>query len=691
VVLPLLLVGGLEAGLRLVGFGYPTKALIERDFEGKRMCFPNNQFSWCFFPHQMARDFDVGLTFEKQKTPGTFRIFILGGSAARGTPEDMFSFGRLLKAMLSDMYPTIDFEVYNAAMTAISSPVVLEIAKDCAKYDPDLFIVYMGNNEVVGPFGPGTVLTTTLPTLPMIRANIAVKSTRTGQLFETLMGAVSSHGQTSKEWQGMAMFLDKQVRPDSPALPAVYSHFERNLQDICRIARRSGAAVIVSNVGANLRDCPPFASLHREGLSEAKMREWEGLYQEGVALEGKGLYEQAIEPYLAAAAIDDTYAELQFRLGRSYWETGDYPTARLHYRLALQNDTLRFRADAQINNIIRTSAEGRTDEGIYFADSVAAFEEASPHQTTGSELFYEHVHLNFRGNYILARTVFPHVQPLLPSTAKPRGELLSEGQVARRIAYTEFDEYTDLETMYRDYLNKPPFTNQLYHDDSMREMHARLVQMRSDLNLDKCLEEYDQAIRGNPKDWRLLVKQYQLLYEAMGRSDLRAQETLVRKFLTLHPYDRGYQLLGNLLLLQGRFKEAEDALNLSLFMNPVWGKAYYSLAVLSLKRDDRAGAIRYLQQEIRVAPADSTTMYRLLATQYDETGKTDKAIQSLRQALGIFPESQTALVHCHLGELLNKQGRRAEALEQMETALQISPELTNDGTFVFQFNRIRGN
>jgi len=103
VVLPLLLVGGLEAGLRLVGFGYPTKALIERDFEGKRMCFPNNQFSWCFFPHQMARDFDVGLTFEKQKAPGTFRIFILGGSAARGTPEDMFSFGRLLKAMLSDM------------------------------------------------------------------------------------------------------------------------------------------------------------------------------------------------------------------------------------------------------------------------------------------------------------------------------------------------------------------------------------------------------------------------------------------------------------------------------------------------------------------------------------------------------------------------------------------------------------
>ena len=169
VIIPLLLVGGLEVGLRLVDFGYPTKTLIERDFGGKRMCFPNAQFTWRFFPHPMARDFDDGLTFEKEKAAGTFRIFVLGGSAARGTPEDMFSFGRILEAMLSDMYPGSDFEVYNTALTAINSHVVREIVKDCAQYDPDLFIIYLGNNEVVGPYGPGTVLTPSPLPLPMIR------------------------------------------------------------------------------------------------------------------------------------------------------------------------------------------------------------------------------------------------------------------------------------------------------------------------------------------------------------------------------------------------------------------------------------------------------------------------------------------------------------------------------------------
>ena len=36
-------------------------------------------------------------------------------------------------------------------MTAIDSHVTVEIARDCTAHQPDLFIVYLGNNEVVGP------------------------------------------------------------------------------------------------------------------------------------------------------------------------------------------------------------------------------------------------------------------------------------------------------------------------------------------------------------------------------------------------------------------------------------------------------------------------------------------------------------------------------------------------------------
>jgi hypothetical protein len=42
-------------------------------------------------------------------------------------------------------------EVINTAMTAINSHVIREIAKDCVRLGADFWVVYAGNNEVVGP------------------------------------------------------------------------------------------------------------------------------------------------------------------------------------------------------------------------------------------------------------------------------------------------------------------------------------------------------------------------------------------------------------------------------------------------------------------------------------------------------------------------------------------------------------
>ena len=51
----------------------------------------------------------------------------------------------------------LTFEVINAAVTSMNSHVARRIAKDCAAHDPDVFIIFMGNNEVVGPYGPPTL------------------------------------------------------------------------------------------------------------------------------------------------------------------------------------------------------------------------------------------------------------------------------------------------------------------------------------------------------------------------------------------------------------------------------------------------------------------------------------------------------------------------------------------------------
>ncbi|GAG53206.1 unnamed protein product, partial [marine sediment metagenome] len=120
--------------------------------------------------------------------------------------------------MLSNNYPKREFEIINTAMVAINSHVVYQIAKECAKLKPDLFIVYLGNNEVVGPFGSGTVFRSYSPNLTMIRAGIWANSLRLGQLLNSLIQNVFKKEQNIRVWRGMEMFLENLVPFDDPRL-----------------------------------------------------------------------------------------------------------------------------------------------------------------------------------------------------------------------------------------------------------------------------------------------------------------------------------------------------------------------------------------------------------------------------------------------------------------------------------------
>ena len=111
------------------------------------------------------------------------RIFVFGESAAEGDPQPVFGLPRMLQAMLSLRYPGVRFEVVNAAMTAINSYAVLPIARDCANADGDIWVIYMGNNEVVGPFGPGTVFGPQMPPLPLIRPSWPLKPRAPGSCW----------------------------------------------------------------------------------------------------------------------------------------------------------------------------------------------------------------------------------------------------------------------------------------------------------------------------------------------------------------------------------------------------------------------------------------------------------------------------------------------------------------------------
>jgi hypothetical protein len=104
----------------------------------------------------------------------------------------------MLNIILGLRHPDKKFEVVNAAMTGINSHVILPLARGCEEAHGDIWVIYMGNNEVVGPFGAGTVFGNQTTPLPWIRAGLALKATRLGQLLDALRGAAQKTNRGEK-------------------------------------------------------------------------------------------------------------------------------------------------------------------------------------------------------------------------------------------------------------------------------------------------------------------------------------------------------------------------------------------------------------------------------------------------------------------------------------------------------------
>jgi tetratricopeptide (TPR) repeat protein len=673
---PLLFVLAVELGLRLGGYGFPTSFTRKEKVDGAVGIFDNPCFLWKFFDPLVARK-PSPFALAAHKPAGAYRIFLLGSSAAMGDPKEAYGMGRVLEVLLRDQYPGVDFEVVNAACAAINSHVVVSIAEACRRLEPDLFLVYMGNNEVVGPYGAGTVFSPLVSSRSLIRAAIALKAFRTWQLVEESVESFSSRNRRPERWRGMEMFLEERVRGTDPRLRRMYDHLERNLSDICRQGAISGAPVIVSTVGVNLKDSPPFGSLHRSDLLEEELRQWEQAYQEGVRFEEEGNRAEAIGRYLRAEGIDPEYADLQFRLGRCHWEQGNFQEARECYLKARDLDALRFRADSRINEIIRRVASDKARDGVFLADAEQEIAASSPYGTPGKELFYEHVHLRPLGNYVVARTFLDRAHPIVPHWVAERRSsrpALSMEECMRRLALTPWDRYMVLEEELETRLRRPPFTQQLYAEKRTAELSAELenlkAQARSEEGIREAREMYATALRDYNFHWSLQDRYALFLRHCL--EDLPGAERQLRELaLKLdHPY--AYVRLAQVLDNQGRQEEAIRVLEQALKIDPLPYSVHNNLAVVLARQKKFGEAIEHYETALAINPWLDEVRQDLIQILMQE-GRLQEAEGHCRKALELEPEDAAA--HKTLALVLSRQGRYKEAAEQYEKAAAIDPSL----------------
>ena len=625
--------------------------------KGESVYCDNFRFGWRFFPRNISRYF-TPFTLPRDKSDKSFRVFVLGASAAKGTPEPAYGFSQFLRVMLKQQYPDVDFEIITAAMVAINSHVVLEIAEQCACHEPDLFIVYLGNNEVIGPYGAGTVFGSISGNLSLIRAGIAVKSTRLGQLAASLSRLLGGRGNAPSFWGGLDMFMEKQVRADSAKLETVYDHFERNLEDILRAAGECGAETILCTVGSNLRDNPPFASLNRPDLSDGEKQQWNNMYEQGITHQINGDTDEAIADYLSAEAIDGSYADLQFQLGRCYWAQGKFEKARDRYIMARDLDTLRFRADSRINQIIRDVGHKHKGKGVWLLDPVKAFEQNSPHNTTGEELFYEHVHLNFKGNYVLAKAVFEQVEKLLgegPGSAERK--FPDEAKCAKMLAFTQWNQYEAKNALLTQFTTEAPFGNQLYHEQRLEKLRQSIATLEAILaggGIERAAAEYEQAISADEGNWQLRWKYGELLSDGMHNYGAAIRQYSMVLDRMPHNFHARAALALNLALL-GELKESVKQNLIVIETNPEFYKSYFNLGSAYIRLNEPEKAIECLYGVVRLQPMHNEA-YKNLGGLLILQGRLKEAEKILRQGLKLFKNDDD--LHHNLNIALNKQGRK---------------------------------
>jgi tetratricopeptide (TPR) repeat protein len=689
IVLPVLLLGGLELGVRMAGYGYDTGFFKKIRVAGKEYYVNNTDFSLRFFPASLARCPDPFI-FPVEKPPGTIRIFIFGESAAMGDPQPAYAASRYLEVLLRNRFPGGKFEVINLGITAIDSHVILPIARDCGRAGGDYWIIYMGNNEMVGPYGAVTVFGAQAVPRAAVAFNLEVQKSRLGQL---LVAGLRKLGGKSKNasWGGMEMFLGNTIAPDDPRKTTVDRNFTANLQDIIGAGLKSGAKVILNTVSVNLKDCPPFASATDPHLAAAKRQQFDSLFAGAKDLQAHGNDAGAAGLLEQAVKLDPQHAEAHFRLGQCEMALTN-PAARQEFQMACDLDALPFRTDTRLNDAIRQVSRERTGEGLVFCDAEQALAQTCPAGIAGDEILFEHVHLNFNGNFRLGKLWAEPIGRMLESAGNtPAGSnWISQSECDQALGLSIWNRQFVLQSVIL-LMGTPPLSMQFNNDERLAKVKAEELELRETEEqpgaVQRAREEFDVALTNAPADGHL--------YEGLANFLEAIQEpegaiAAYRRLWELTP-DNFYACLqlGRMMGTQGHPEKGQPFLEEATHLRPYMPDGWFELGNVLAAQKKYAQALESMEHASRFYPNDPS--YVCFAAQMlASLNRHPEAIEQYRKAIQMSPDLWQA--HLGLAGELVAAGQPEEAMREYSEVIKINPRhiisRLNLGVLLIRFNRL---
>ena len=588
---PVVFFGALEACFRLLGLFQPPRLLEVRE-HGGREYFTTNPAYGRLFLERADVPAPPPVWTPVDKPPGVRRVVMLGESAAAGYPMTDHHLGRLVQARWRARFPDLPVEVINLSMVAVDSHVLREFARESLALDPDMFVLYAGHNEVIGPFGPAAKFGPAWSSPTAARWALALRRTRIGQAVASSIGAVLPSADASGGWRGLDEFRGVRVACDDPALTGLRRNTEENLRAITRMALDHGAKVLFCLPATNLEDWPPLASEQADAGGV------------GAVLASQ----DAGDPgsFRSAALVYDA--------ARVRRESGDARRAWPLFRRAADLDLQRFRADSAILAVQENIATG-SGPGVGLVDAGRWLHEMNPRFTSDREFFLEHVHLTMTGRAAVAELIVDGLAALWGLAPGAMDEAAAadwwarfpdvERELREDVFFTGYDEH-DMWSLAWKLLRLGVFSDAPGLAERREALAARTtgLQRRAVREWDTpaLLAAYDIAARRNPGDPVVHFTAGRLL--GLRGEGERAEEAFARGF-ALRPGDTAARLNHAVFQWQrGRTDLARESLEiLRSFDGEPSGRLRLE-AAMALREGDRARALDALRQYLRLRPGD---------------------------------------------------------------------------------------
>ncbi len=331
------------------------------------------------------------------KAENTVYIFVLGGSAPSGFPfSGRFAFSQWLKAGLERVYPELSFHLVNASLPGASLNTISTVVKEMLDYQPDVIIIYSGNNEHYGmrKKASGEKNRNRAPVLLRIFWKL-----RSFQVLHYLIVGK----QPAFDWEfAIADSEKKKTVLSGDSLPYLLGNAKTALQTIHQMASGANVPLLFCTVPVNEKDWPPYQSRHLKPLPQSEQEIWAQNLRKAADLIQHQRPEEARRICENLLQQDQRYAMVHFLLGKTFEQTGQYMKARKAFLTALDEDTMRLRAGNALN---RTIAGFCGRHSIPVADCVERLRRSSAHGLLGYEQFLDNCHLKPSAHRTISREI----------------------------------------------------------------------------------------------------------------------------------------------------------------------------------------------------------------------------------------------------------------------------------------------